>query len=99
MGSRQQLQDLLEAICEKVYFEPPADVGMEYPAIVYERARADTRFADNKPYTITKQYQLKLIARDPDEAKWNAIAALKSVVHDRFYVADNLNHDVFTIYF
>lgn len=99
MASRDLLQTILETIVPKVYFQPPTNVQMEYPAIVYERARADTAFADNGPYRFTKQYQLTLISRDPDESALDTIASLEMCTHERFYVADNLNHDVFNIYF
>lgn len=96
---RNELQDILEAICPNVYFQPPANVQMTYPAIVYERSRADTKHADNRPYTVTKQYDLQLISRNPDEGIFEALAALPMCAHERFFVVDNLNHDVFSIYF
>jgi hypothetical protein len=72
---------------------------MIYPAIVYERQRAETTHADNEPYRIVKRYQLTIISRSPDESLFDTIAALSQCIHERFYVADNLNHDVFSIYF
>lgn len=99
MAPRAQLQSLLEQSCDNVYFQPPPDVQMQYPAIVYERARAETLHADNRPYRVVKRYQLTLITRSPDEPLLDTIAALPQCIHERFYVADNLNHDVFIIYF
>lgn len=99
MAPREQLQSILELIVANVYFQPPTNVQMVYPAIVYERGRADTAFADNGPYRFTKQYQLTLISRDPDQSALDIIASLEMCTHERFYVADNLNHDVFNIYF
>jgi len=99
MDRRDQLQLILEGIVPNVYFQPPDDVRMEYPAIVYERARANTTFANNKPYTVTKQYQLTLITPEPDDPAFNAIAALSSCVHERNFAANGLNHDVFNLYF
>ena len=96
---RHDLQEILEEICPRVYFQPPANVQMEYPAVVYERGRADTKFADDIPYATTKQYSLTLISRNPDESIFEALAALPMCAHERFYVVDNLNHDVFNIYF
>jgi hypothetical protein len=96
---RHDLQDILEEICPNVYFQPPANAQMIYPALVYERARADTKFADDKPYTNTKQYSLILICPNPDESIFEALAALPMCAHERFFVVDNLNHDVFNIYF
>jgi hypothetical protein len=72
---------------------------MEYPAIVYNRGRAETIFADNSPYRLTKNYEVILISRNPDEPIFDALAAMPMCTHERFYVADNLNHDVFDLYF
>jgi hypothetical protein len=99
MAPRSDLQQILESICPNVYFQPPANVQMIYPAIVYERARADTKFADDKPYAIIKQYSMTLISKNPDEGIFEALAALPMCTHERFFVVDNLNHDVFNIYF
>ena len=102
MGQREHLQVVLEAICgddAHVYFQPPSNLQMEYPAIVYQRDEASTQHADNKPFRISKQYQVTLVTRDPDEEIWDKLAALPTCSHERFFVADNLNHDVFTLYF
>lgn len=73
---------------------------MEYPAIVYQRDTADVAYADNQAYLSKKQYQLLFITRNPDDnAIWEALANLPMCRHERFYVSDNLNHDVFTIFF
>jgi hypothetical protein len=99
MAPRAQLQSLLETSCDNVYFQPPPDVQMNYPAIVYERRRAETYHANNAPYCVVKQYQIMLISRSPDSPLYDTIVGLPMCTHERFYVADNLNHDVFSIYF
>ena len=99
MAPRLLLQQLLEDICPNVYFQPPASLTMQYPAIVYRRDPADTKHANNLPYRITQQYEVTLIARDPDSNLRDKLAALPTSQHARFFVADNLNHDVFSIYF
>lgn len=99
MGQRLELQTLLEAICPNVYFQPPADVKLVYPCIVYQRDDADTRFAANKPYRYETRYQVTVISRTPDSDIPLKIAFLEKCVYDRFYVANNLNHDVYTLYF
>jgi hypothetical protein len=72
---------------------------MQYPAIVYERDRASTDFADDNPYRITKRYQVTVIDRNPDSVIPDKVAALPMCVLNRHYVASNLNHDVFNLYF
>lgn len=100
MAPRAQLQQLLEDICDNVYFQPPMTVQMVYPAIVYRRAPESVKFANNSKYNQTAQYEVTLISRDPDsEVVRSNISKLPMTRHDRFFVADNLNHDVFTIYF
>lgn len=72
---------------------------ISYPAIVYEMDRADTKFADDLPFSVTKQYSVQLISQNPDEILFDALAALPMCAHERHFVADNLNHEVFNIFF
>lgn len=101
MGSRLELQILLEEILgsENVYFQPPANVQMEYPCIVYKRDPGETLFAGNIPYRYTKRYQVTVIDRNPDSVIPDKIAALPMCTHSASFPADNLNHNVFNLYF
>lgn len=99
MGSRQQLQELLETFCDHVYFQPPTNVTMEYPCIIYHRDYADTKFAGDIPYRYVKRYMVTVVDRDPDSAIPDKIATLSMCVFNRFYTADGLNHDVFNLFF
>lgn len=101
MGSRDELHTLLKELLgsRNVYFQPPASVLMKYPAIVYSRDDIDARHADNKVYTKTVAYSVTVIDKVPDSPVIDKIADLPMCSFDRHYVADNLNHDVFTLYF
>jgi hypothetical protein len=96
---RAELNAKFEAITPNVYFQPPRNVDMSYPAIVYRRDPMDTRHADNMPYVITRQYEVTLITENPDSSLVDQLAAFPTARHDRFFVADNLNHDAFSIYY
>jgi hypothetical protein len=72
---------------------------MQYPAIVYERDTAQAIYAGNRPYTVRKRYQVTVIDEDPDSDIPENVAMLPLTSHLRFFVADNLNHDVFLMYF
>lgn len=100
-GRRLELQALLEDLLgsRNVYFQPPANVKMQYPAIVYSRDAADTQFAGNRPYRRTKRYQVTVIDRNPDSPVPDKVAELPMCAFERFFTADNLNHDVFGLYF
>lgn len=99
MGQRLELHQLLETFTEHVYFQPPENVLLVYPCIVYHRDFADTKFADDKPYAHKKRYMITVIDRDPDSAIPSKVAAMPMSLFNRFYTADNLNHDVFNVYF
>lgn len=101
MGRRLDLHAILINVLgsNNVYFQPPSNLQMVYPCIVYNRDNLNTLFADNKPYGHYKRYLLTVIDRDPDSVIHEQISKLPMCTYDRFYTADNLNHDVFRIFF
>lgn len=96
--ARTQLQTLLESITANVYFQPPLNVEIKYPCIIYRRNSAKTEYADNEPHIFTLRYEIMVIDRDPDSDILEAIAALPMCVFNRHYTVDDLNHDVFNLY-
>ena len=72
---------------------------MEYPCIVYKRDNIRVNFADNSPYRQTKRYMVTVIERNPDSAIPDAVIQLPLCSFNRNYVANNLYHDVFILYF
>lgn len=99
MGSRLELQDLLKTLTDNVYFQPPESLKLSYPCIVYSRSDMDTKFADDIPYAHSKQYQLIVIDKDPDSSILGKVALLPMCTFDRHYTANNLNHDIFDLYY
>lgn len=101
MGQREELHAILEGLLgsPNVYFQPPANVQMNYPAIVYARDSARSEFAGNVPYRFTKRYTVTVIDRSPTNPVLDKVAMLPMSLYTRHFVADNLNHDVFNLYF
>jgi hypothetical protein len=101
MGQRLDLQEILVEILgtDQVYFQPPPTVSMDYPCIVYKRDFEYNRFADDRRYMYKKRYQVTVIAQDPDSIIPDKVAELPLCSFDRFYTAENLNHDVFNLFF
>lgn len=101
MGQRLELQTLLENLLgsRNVYFQPPANVQMKYPCIIYNRDAARTRFAGNAPYRYVKRYTVTVVDRNPDSEIPDRVAGLPMCTFDRHFVSDNLHHDVFSLYF
>lgn len=85
---------------DHVYFQPPESIKLEYPCIIYERARGDIKPADNLSYMFTKGYSVTCITRDPDSSIVDDMVKEFSMIsYNRHFSADNLNHDVFIIYY
>lgn len=101
MGSRPNLQILFENLLgsRNVYYDPPESVRMSYPAIRYKRSKISNTFANNSVYKQDNRYEVTVIYNDPDSDLPGKISRLPMCVHDNSYVADNLHHDVFTLYF
>ena len=101
MASRLQLQTELEELLgsKNVYYQPPASVRMKYPAIVYSRENIENEHADDNVYMQKYFYQVIVIDEDPDSEIVSKVSRLPACRFDRHYTADNLNHDVFTLYY
>ena len=101
MPSRLNLQTELETILgsRNVYFQPPSSVRMQYPAIVYSRKGIEKRSANDGAYRKLSSYEVILIDKNPDSKFVNKILDLPYCSFDRHYESDNLNHDVFTLYY
>jgi hypothetical protein len=106
MDQRLQLQSLLETVIgsrndgkDNVYFQPPETVKLVYPCIIYSRSTENTRFANNKPYNNKIGYTIHVIDANPDSAIPEKIALLPMCSFDRSYTKDNLNHNIYRIYY
>lgn len=101
MAPRRELQAVLVDILgsENVYFQPPPNVRLAYPCIVYKRDNAVTEYADNGTYRHKKRYEVVVISRDPDDETPDKVVNLPLCRFDRFFTTDGLNHDVFNLYF
>ena len=95
---RSKLSELLNEICRNVYFQPPADIKMKYPCIVYELEKTDVTRADNNPYLLYDMYSLKYITRDPDDANRLRFITIPLCTSQKMYIADNLYHHPFELY-
>lgn len=101
MDRRLSLQEKLVNILgsNNVYFQPPESIKLQYPCILYERTDIDQMYADNQTYVSMVRYSLTLITRSPESNLVKKILNLPYCSYDRYYAADSLNHDVFTLYY
>lgn len=101
MASRLELQTVLEDVLgsRNVYYQPPESIRMKYPAIVYVRSKIKNVFADDRVYAQKRLYEVTVIDKDPDSEVVYKLSLLPGCVFDRHFESDNLNHDVFILYF
>lgn len=101
MGTRLELQSKLEDLLgsSNVYYQPPSSKKMEYPAIRYSKSKHDKKSADDSTYQLHTRYDITVIDRRPDNPVIQKLLELPYCFYDRFYLADNLNHDTLTLYF
>ena len=101
MADRLDLQGLLEELLESrnVYYQSPESVKMQYPAIRYSKKNIQSAYANNSKYLMRDCYELIVISRKPDNPVIKKLLALPYCGYDRQYIADNLYHDVLTIYY
>lgn len=96
--------DLHELLCEvlgsrNVYYSPPESVKIKYPAIVYSRSDIDNKFANDSVYKQSHVYSITVIDDDPDSEIAERMSSIPKCKFDRHFVSDNLNHDLFTLYY
>lgn len=97
---RLQLHDALVAIQgnDHVYFQPPPNVNLVFPCIIYHVGSADSKFADNAPYRYSERFEVTCVDKDPDCPTRFQVARLPSASFQRWYPAKNLNHYVYNLY-
>ena len=101
MASRLELQSELEKLLgnRNVYYQPPDNLKMEYPAIRYSLSKIESRHADNAKYSNFNRYDIIVIDKRPDNDVIRKILELPYSSYDRHYTSNNMNHDVIILYF
>ena len=101
MADRLELHSLLEELLESknVYYQPPESTKMQYDAIRYSMKKISSTYANDVKYSMRNCYELTVISKRPDHPVIKKLLSLPYCTYDRHYVADNLNHDILTIYY
>lgn len=92
----EKLCELLES--KNVYFQPPENIKIKYPAIIYslDGIRNDT--ANGNKYRTCKKYSVIFVTDDPDTFFIDKINENTMSTFIRSYVSDGLYHYVFELY-
>lgn len=83
------------------YFNPPANIMMKYPCIVYEYDGVDSEHADNKRYVRNRRYSITVIDHDPDSPIPDRLldSGFKHLKLNDSYASEGLHHFLFTLYY
>ena len=102
MEKRLKLQALLELVLgsKNVYYQPPENVKLLYPCIIYERGMSGkTTFANDKLYNHQVRYTVTVVDKNPDSLILDRMIELPLCTYEKHYTTNNLNHDVYNIYY
>lgn len=103
LSRRKKLHKIFEDVMRdrgRVYFQPPESARLSYPCSIYKLEAIPKKKADNRNYAGWEKYSMIIVDRDPDSTiAEDMLRAIPTSSFDRRFVADNLYHDVLTIYY
>lgn len=98
---RYELNSLLKEVLGSsyVYYQPPENLKLHFPCIIYSIDGQDVRFADNGKYTKQRKYSVTVVDKDPDSDICEKLEELPMCRFDRRYSSDNIYHTVYSLYY
>lgn len=104
VAKRRELQTKLETILgsKNVYFQPPSNIKLKYPCFIYERSTPYTLKADDINYLTRGHYSVTFISTDVEKCMAMMTKMLDSFDHisvEREFISEDLNHDVYNLYY
>lgn len=100
MGSRLELHAELLKFAPNVYFQPPSNIKMAFPCIVYARSTRSKEFANNTIYLFKQCYQLTVMTSDADSTVGEELEShfqYCGVTNE--FTLDNLHHTILDLYY
>lgn len=82
----------------RVYFQPPENLKIGYPAVIFHLSKVKLDHADDVPYKGAREYSITLIAKEPEPDVLDEILKIPYTTLDTTYIVDGMNHFVFTTY-
>ena len=82
----------------RVFFQPPENLKIGYPAVVFHLSKIEIDHASDVPYKGAKEYSVTLITKDPEPDVIDEILKIPYSSLDTTYISDGMNHFVFTVY-
>ena len=82
----------------RVYFQPPENLKIGYPAVIFHLSKVKLDHADDVPYKGAREYSVTLITNEPEPEVLDEILKIPYTTLDTTYISDGMNHFVFTTY-
>ena len=84
---------------DEIHFQPSESVKLKYPCILYEFDGYRDFHGDDGRHIVRESFTVTHIYKDPTQNLRETIRSLFSYVRfDRVFIADNLYHDVYSVY-
>lgn len=100
MASRLDLHNELLTFLPNVYFQPPSNIQMVYPCIVYNKTGKNRHFGNDVIYLSQQGYKITVIDKNPDGDVADRIEKHFRYCSDsQYYTVDNLNHTTISLYY
>lgn len=81
----------------KVYYNPVANIKLEYPCIIYRRKGIHQRHADDIRYHTHMSYQLTIIDKRVESPVVDVLLENQYCTYNNEFVSENMNHTIMTL--
>ena len=100
MSKRLELDAELKAFTDNLYYQPPSNIKLKYPCIIYNKNGIRTTYADDQIYKRHQQWQLMVIGTHPDDETAEQIMEhFEYCSINQYYTVDNLRHVTLTLFY
>lgn len=98
MNTRYELNDKLKRITQNVYFQPPSNVQLKYPCIVYRLRTINSNSANNTSYIRHKVYDITYMSRDEETSIYDEMhKTFIGVGLDNIMVMDGIYQETYSL--
>jgi hypothetical protein len=100
MEARLKLHDELTKFLANAYFQPPSNIKMAYPCIVYHKRPKSKEHANDRIYKYMQGYQITVITTDADSTIADDLERhFQYCSINNYFVIDNLHHTILNLYY
>lgn len=101
------LHDLLSNVLKEVndkyakncYYEPPSNIKIKYPCIIYHLSNDQNRFADNIIHKRYKRYTVTIIDTNPDSKIPDKLQEIPYCSLDRVFSSSGLTNFIYNLFY